>query len=98
MTLTEFKESVAQQDQPPENLSEALQALWYERIGDWHRAHQIAQDLHSDEGAWVHAYLHRKEGDLGNARYWYSRAGRPESKKELAEEWEEIAGYLLAGP
>ena len=95
MTLNELKRSVGESC-PEEELSEALRALWYDRRGDWKKAHEIVQDLADAEGAWVHAYLHRKEGDLGNARYWYQRARQPESKQSLEQEWDEIAGCLLA--
>jgi hypothetical protein len=94
MDLAEFIELV-EDDDPPKWLSEALQSLWYDRKGDWDRAHQIAQGIPTEEGSWVHAYLHREEGDLGNARYWYSRAGRPESKADLETEWREIVVALL---
>ena len=74
---------------------ELVRALWHDGRGDWDKAHRIAQSVDDAEGAWVHAYLHRKEGDLSNAGYWYSRAGRPRSEVPLDEEWEEIAGTLL---
>ncbi|MDF3058977.1 MAG: hypothetical protein K0R17_3192 [Rariglobus sp.] len=61
----------------PSNLSLPLQALWHDARGEWERAHEACQQARSREGDWVHAYLHRKEGDLGNAGYWYARAGRP---------------------
>jgi len=70
-------------------------ALWYDARGDWHRAHTIAQDVDDAGGAWVHAYLHRKEGDLGNAGYWYQRAGRDVASDPLDAEWERIAAALL---
>ena len=94
MTLEEFVESIGN-DGPDESLSEVLQALWFDKKGDWDRAHQIVQAVLSADGSWVHAYLHREEGDLWNARYWYSRAGRAESKVDLAAEWKEIAEFLL---
>ena len=72
-----------------------LRALWYDARGDWHRAHTIAQDVDDAGGAWVHAYLHRKEGDLGNAGYWYERAGRDVASDPLDAEWERIAAALL---
>ena len=95
MDLKGFKNSLSQAT-PPAGLSLALQALWYEARGDWHKAHHLAQEEGSVSGAWVHAYLHRKEGDTGNAAYWYSRAGRPSSELLFDEEWEEIARALLA--
>lgn len=96
MTLEELKQSIGEADQPAQSLEKVLQALWYDKKGNWDRAHQIAQDVADAEGAWVHAYLHRKEGGLGNARYWYGRAGRPESVQNLDQEWDEIAQHLLA--
>jgi hypothetical protein len=80
---------------PPEGVSPLLAALWWEARGDWTKAHEIAQEIESPDGAWVHAYLHRKEGDQGNAGYWYRRAGRPHSRAALEAEWEEIARQLL---
>jgi hypothetical protein len=95
MTLDDFKKTL-EEDQPPEQLSELLRSLWYLRKGDWHRAHGIAQSVPTRDGSWLHAHIHREEGDLGNARYWYDRADRPESKVDLGNEWEEIAQHLLS--
>lgn len=95
MTLDEFKQLMKVQEQPPDYLFEALRALWYDKKGDWHQAHQIAQDSGSTDSAWVHAYLHRKEGDLSNARYWYNRAGQSTSQQSLDTEWEQIVKDLL---
>ena len=81
---------------PPAGLSLALQALWWDAKGDWPRAHGCAQEQDDESGAWVHAYLHRVEGDLSNAGYWYRRANRPQQDGLLAEEWQEIAEALLA--
>ena len=80
---------------PPEGLSMAAQALWWEAKGDWHLAHQYAQKQADADGAWAHAYLHRVEGDFSNAGGWYRRAGRPASTAPLKEEWETIARALL---
>jgi hypothetical protein len=80
---------------PPDGTGTVLHALWYEAKGDWKRAHEIVQDEEGAEAAWVHAYLHRKEGDLPNAGYWYRRAGKPVAKNSLEEEWTEIAAALL---
>jgi hypothetical protein len=96
MTLDDFQASVQTADKPADDLSPTLQALWYDAHGDWDRAHELAQEVESPDGAWVHAYLHRKEGDPDNARYWYRRAGRRESAATLPEEWEEIARVLLS--
>ena len=80
----------------PAHLSLVVQALWHDTHGDWEAAHNCAQDDHSELGSWMHAYLHRKEGDIGNARYWYSSAGRPVFQGSLKEEWEAIAIEALA--
>lgn len=69
--------------------------MWWDGAGNWTRAHEIAQEIESREAAWVHAYLHRKEGDAGNAGYWYGQAGKPHSQLSLAAEWEEISRALL---
>ena len=94
MDVADFQTSIAE-DQPPEKASLALQALWHAAKGDWETAHNKAQEDKSVSGAWVHAYLHRVEGDLSNAGFWYSRAGRPEASNSLQEEWQEIARALL---
>lgn len=80
---------------PPAGLPPLLEALWYDARGDWKHAHDIAQDIHTENGAWIHAYLHRKEGDLGNAAYWYRRANRPLPAKSLEEESKQITEALL---
>src|SRR5215831_12714697 len=95
MTLTELKASVAAST-PPSGLPPAVRALWHDAKGDWETAHRVAQDIDNPDGAWVHAYLHRKEGDAGNAAYWYRRAGRPVATVSLAAEWDQIAETLLA--
>ena len=95
MTLQAFEESL-RGEQPPAGLGPALEALWREAKGDWHAAHALAQAEDDATGAWVHAYLHRVEGDLANAGYWYRRAGRPVCKAPLREEWSAIAQALLA--
>lgn len=94
MDLEGFKTSIAQ-DAPPDGLGLALQALWQDAKGDWEAAHKLAQAQTDETGAWVHAYLHRVEGDLRNAGYWYRKAGKPESTAPLKDEWEEIAAALL---
>jgi hypothetical protein len=81
---------------PPAGLGPAVEALWWDAKGDWHRAHQCAQQQGDADGAWVHAYLHRVEGDMRNATGWYGRAGKPVSTAPLPEEWEAIARVLLA--
>ena len=94
MDYEEFVTSL-QNGQPPAGISPLLQAMWYDGKGDWEASHNIAQDIHDRNGSWIHAYLHRKEGDLSNARYWYSMAGKRESKASLKEEWEEIVKAFL---
>ena len=94
MTLDAFRSSLSG-PHPPEGISELLQALWYEGKGDWEKAHNIAQDTSSADGSWIHAYLHRVEGDLGNAGYWYQRAGKPVARTSHEEEWEQIVNALL---
>jgi hypothetical protein len=79
----------------PPDLSAPLAALWWAAKGDWDQAHKIVQEESSREAAWVHAYLHRVEGDLGNAGYWYRQAGQPVAKDSLQAEWERIAATLL---
>lgn len=93
MTLSEFKSSLDKQQPPP--VAVLLQALWHDGSGNWEKAHTIAQDVTSKEGSWIHAYLHRKEGDQFNAAYWYNRAGRTMPSYSLEKEWEEIVGVLL---
>ena len=93
MTLDEFEATLGNRE-PPE-VSGELKALWWDGNGNWDRAHQTVQDLESGDAAWVHAYLHRKEGDLSNARYWYRRASQTESQSTLDSEWRAIADALL---
>lgn len=80
---------------PPTAVSDYLQALWYDARGDWNKAHDIIQDIPGTNASWIHAYLHRKEGDSGNARYWYSKAGRPYPQTSLQQEWEHLVKALL---
>jgi hypothetical protein len=79
---------------PPEDFSEELKAMWYDRKGEWDQAHMIVQDMDSKQAAWVHAYLHRKEGDKQNAAFWYKRAGKVMSDIDLNEESREIIKEL----
>lgn len=95
MDLPTFEQSV-RDSAPPQSLSPLLMALWWERKGNWTKAHEIAQDIENDAAAWVHAYLHRREGDLSNATYWYRRARRPTERGDMDQEWRTIAGALLA--
>jgi hypothetical protein len=95
MNLVAFRQSLAD-PAPPTGLGPALEALWHDARGDFDRAHQLAQSDEGGSGDWVHAYLHRKEGDAGNAAYWYRRAGRPFCRETLDTEWDEIARALMA--
>ena len=92
VTFEEFESSLTA-DEPPD-VAAALAALWHDGRGDWETAHKVAQDVADAAGAWVHAYLHRKEGDLANARYWYQRAGKPVASGSLEDEWRRIAADL----
>ena len=97
MSFAEFAASIARDSAPPSHLTAPLQALWHDGHGDWGAAHELAQEDKGESGAWVHAYLHRKEGDASNAGYWYSRArrSRPPDDTTLRAEWEQIARELL---
>lgn len=94
MTLDEFRATLAT-ERAPEGIAPALRAMWEDGRGRWDAAHQIAQDIDDTTGAWIHAYLHRKEGDPGNAGYWYRRAGQPVAHDSLEEEWSRIVTALL---
>ena len=95
MTLAEFRATLNEPD-APEALPELLIGLWWEAKGDWNKAHSIAQDVPGRDGAWVHAYLHRKEGDEGNAGYWYEQAAQPHCRLSSDDEWAQIVTELLA--
>ena len=94
MTFTEFKSSIVA-SKPPTGLSPPLAALWWDAKDDWDKAHKIVMDESGAECAWVHAYLHRRQGDLENARYWYGQAGRPATSGALPDEWTAIAREML---
>lgn len=94
MDLAALVESL-KETAPPAGLGPALAGLWWDARGDWTRAHESAQEDESPAGAWVHAYLHRKEGDASNAAYWYRQAGKPVAKGPFEDEWHEIATALL---
>ncbi len=93
-TLAEFKASL-NLEQPVSNLSIQLKSLWYDGKGDWHSAHAQVDQLSDQQSAWVHAYLHRKEGDIWNADYWYSKAKRTRPDLSLEEEWEQLVLAFL---
>ncbi len=94
MTLADFKQSLSAAA-PLTGLAPGLAALWWAKKGDWDKAHKLVQDKAGVEAAWVHAYLHRVEGDLGNAGYWYRQAGKPKATGELDAEWAAIVEALL---
>lgn len=96
MSFAEFLASAERDSAPPPGLSAPLRALWLERRGRWDEAHLAVQDAPGPDAAWVHAYIHRREGDDGNADYWYGRASRQPADGELNLEWEEIARELLS--
>ena len=93
MTPAAFKSSIVNRRQP-DGMSNPLLALWHDEAGDWDEAHRVAQDIDNETGARIHAYLHRKEGDIGNARYWYGRAGVPPFNGTLGEEWQSLVSSL----
>ena len=95
MDLDSFRASINEPDPPP-GLSLALQTLWWDAKGDWAKAHECAQADTQETGSLVHAYLHRKEPDPPNARYWYARAGRAPAAGSLDEEWSALATELLS--
>ncbi|MDE3253856.1 MAG: hypothetical protein KGO92_13700 [Bacteroidota bacterium] len=92
--LTSDMTASLQQVHPPANYSVCLKALWYDAKGDWSAAHELINDLSDSNAAWVHAYLHRKEGDSGNAAYWYRRAGKDYPACSLEAEWTRLVTAL----
>jgi len=93
MTAEEFRAST--KASAPPGVGPLLRALWHDARGEWDAAHQLAQEVDDVDGAWVHAYLHRKEGDAGNAAFWYGRARQPVATDPLDAEWARIAQALL---
>ena len=94
MTFEDFSASLTG-NSVPGKISVYLQALWYDGKNDWEKAHNIIQDKEDKTAAWVHAYLHRKEGDSFNANYWYNRAGKKMPEYSLEQEWKEMVKALL---
>jgi len=94
MNVASFRESLMQ-DEPPQNSSVYLQALWYDGKGEWDNAHQLIQDVEDKNASWIHAFLHRREGDTSNADYWYGRAGKKRPSLSLEKEWEEIVAAFI---
>ncbi|MEQ9406647.1 MAG: hypothetical protein RIK87_02935 [Fuerstiella sp.] len=96
MTVEELINSAQNESQPPEGLSPALLALWHTKADHWDEAHNVAQEIHTPLGSWIHALLHLIEGDTGNAAYWFRKAGRPvRSTSEIDSLWTEIATDVL---
>ena len=93
MKYEQFRESLSS-NKPPDNITVYLRALWFDAKDDWEKAHTIIQETEDMNAAWIHAYLHRKEGDTANADYWYRRAGRKRPGITLAQEWETIITAL----
>lgn len=94
MTIDAFRSSIANAH-PPDGLNPLLLALWYDARNDWDQSHSIVQDIETKDAAWIHAYLHRKEGDNSNAAYWYHRAGKPVYRAALKDEWAELLNYFI---
>ncbi len=97
MDMEAFVQSVTTDEKPPSGLAQTLQSLWWDKKGNWNRAHSIAQAIPTVAGSAVHAYLHREEGVLWNAEYWYKRAGRTVPHTSLEEEWRSLVEEMLAG-
>jgi hypothetical protein len=97
MNVQEFEHTTSRKT-PPSGIGPMLEALWFVRKGDWGRAHAIVQE-HENEtpSALVHAHLHRIEGDLSNAGYWYRRAGRKTTDMPLEEKWKALTAHFLEG-
>ncbi len=89
-----FKDSL-KEAKPLEDFSKIIKALWFDGKGDWKSAHELIDQLQGQDAAWVHAYLHRKEGDLWNADYWYARAKKSRPNVSLQEEWEELVAFFM---
>ena len=94
MTFDEFLKTI-DEEQPPTGLPDTLRSLWWDKKGNWDTAHTIAQEIPTQQGSAVHAYLHREEGVMWNADYWYSRAGRERPDTPLEEEWRLLAEEML---
>ena len=95
MKLQQFERSLSDPE-PPTGLSDPLRVLWFDGCGDWEAAHNIAQDMVCQDGAWLHGFLHRREGDLPNADYWYRRAGKNRPDVDLEGEWRALVTWFGA--
>ncbi len=94
MNISSFKESLSG-NEPPQNSSVYLKALWYDAKDQWDKAHELIQDIEDKKASWIHAYLHRKAGDAGNADYWYNLADKKRPSVSLEKEWEEIVAAMI---
>jgi len=94
LNYNQFLETL-ENGEPEIGWSEGLKAVWFDAIGDWEASHDIAQEMHNDLGSWIHAYLHRKEGDEWNAGYWYKKANKPFPKISFEDELESIVEWIL---
>jgi len=96
MTTADLARSAQADDSPPAGITSAQKALWLVKAGRWHDSHELCNDIPGTAGSWIHAYLHREEGDLGNASYWYHRADKdvPDQSLSLADEWAQITSAL----
>ena len=94
MKFEDFKSSLSAPE-PPEELNNYLKALWYDAKKNWEKSHDIAQEIFDIRGSWIHGYLHRKEGDISNASYWYRKAKKPMPSYSIDKEWEEIVEAML---
>jgi hypothetical protein len=94
MNRLDFRESI-KGNEPPWGSSDYLKALWFDAKGNWKKAHEIIQDIDDKKASWIHAYLHRKEGDTTNADYWYSRAGKRRPAVSLENEWEQLVASFI---
>jgi hypothetical protein len=96
MTVEEFLSATQNEDSPSSDLSPELQALWHTKAGNWEAAHNIAQEIHTFGGSWIHALLHLIEGDIGNAGYWFRKAGQNvRTESEIDDLWTELAEQFL---
>lgn len=97
MTFEEFRQSIDTNDEPPSGLSPELRSLWFTKADRWEEAHDIAQDISTKSGSWIHGLLHAIEGDFGNSGYWYHRAGEPPiGADEIDREWKRLVLAHLA--
>jgi len=98
MNVSDMERSAKAGEDPPRELGDALKAMWLACAGDWDTAHELCQQVAGSDGAWIHAYLHRVEGDLGNASYWYGVAGKlqPPGQQALDQEWRAMVEELMA--